>query len=356
MSHRIAPSPGTREAGFTITELLVAVVLGLILIGGVINVFLTNRQTLQVNSNLARVQESGRFAIELLAREIRDTGRVPCGSALSANVVRVGGTLTWWTNTYDGMIRGFDNGQDSTGIRGFGAGTGDRVAGTDAVLLLRPSADESDLRRLASHDVAGRSFTDAATVTTAIKNRYDSHPALVCDGRSAALLQIGVVSVSLAEYDYNTAVLNCSPQLGSADAACAAVTGKTFAAGAQITRWDPAFWYVGNNARGGRSLYRAGIQVNTATGAVTTRIEEMVPDVFDLQIDYLIRNRDTATLGTDWLPASDAAFAAGWVSSTAEVVAARLSLTIRSPEAVGADGNPLSRNFIAVGAIRNREL
>ena len=142
----------------------------------------------------------------------------------------------------------------------------------------------------------------------------------------------------------STAIPECSPQAHQASA------------GAQITRWDPAFWYVGNNARGGRSLYRAGIQVNTATGAVTTRIEEMVPDVFDLQIDYLIRNRDTATLGTDWLPASDAAFAAGWVSSTAEVVAARLSLTIRSPEAVGADGNPLSRNFIAVGAIRNREL
>ncbi|MCS7071723.1 MAG: PilW family protein [Anaerolinea sp.] len=356
MKYRFHPPCRNRAAGFTITELLVAVALGLILIGGVINVFLTNRQTLQFNSNLARVQENGRFAIEMLSREIRDAGRVPCGSILSANVVRSGGTVTWWSNTYDGTIRGFDGGQNSAEIRGFGTAVGDRVAGTDALLLLRPSGDESDLRRLAVHDPVGRSFTDAASVTVSIKNRYDAHPALVCDGRSAALLQIGVVSVGLAQYDYSTAVLNCSPQLGSINPACAAATGKTFAAGAQITRWDPAFWYIGVNARGGRSLYRAGIQVNTATGAVTTRVDEMVPDVVDLQIDYLIRNRVTSTLGTDWLPASDTAFVAGWVSPTAEVVAARLNLTIRSPESVGADGNPLSRNFIAVGAIRNREL
>ena len=344
------------QSGFTIVELMVALLLGLVLVGGVINVFLTSGQTLRVNQNLSRVHENARFAIEMFSREIREAGMVPCGSTLSANVLRgSGGSVPWWASTYDGMVRGFDDGQDSTAIKGFGAGTADRVGGTDALLILRPSSDEADLRRLASQDAAAYSFKDAAGITAAVKSRYDSRPALVCDGKSAALLQIGAASVSLGEYDYGTGTYNCSMNLGSADAACATTTPRTFDAGAQLTRWDPAFWYIGHNARGTKSLYRVGIKLNSSTGAVENDVQEMVPDVENMQIDYLTRNRDNDNvLATDWVAAS--AFTGGWTSTTAEVVAARVKLTLRSTEAVGEGNVPLTRTFVILGSIRNREI
>ena len=350
------PAARGSQRGFTMVELMVALLLGLVLIGGVINVFLTSGQTLRVNQNLSRVHENARFAIEMFSREIREAGMVPCGSTLSANVLRgSGGSVPWWASTYDGMVRGFDDGQDSTAIKGFGAGTADRVGGTDALLILRPSSDEADLRRLASHDAAAYSFKDAAGITAAVKSRYDSRPALVCDGKSAALLQIGAASVSLGEYDYGTGTYNCSMNLGSADAACATTTPRTFDAGAQLTRWDPAFWYIGHNARGTKSLYRVGIKLNSSTGAVENDVQEMVPDVENMQIDYLTRNRDNDNvLATDWVAAS--AFTGGWTSTTAEVVAARVKLTLRSTEAVGEGNVPLTRTFVILGSIRNREI
>lgn len=350
------PAARGSQRGFTMVELMVALLLGLVLIGGVINVFLTSGQTLRVNQNLSRVHENARFAIEMFSREIREAGMVPCGSTLSANVLRgSGGSVPWWASTYDGMVRGFDDGQNSTAIKGFGASTADRVGGTDALLILRPSSDEADLRRLASHDPAENSFTDASVISTAVKSRYDSRPALVCDGKSAALLQIGAASVSLGEYDYGTGTYNCSMNLGSADAACATTTPRPFYAGAQLTRWDPAFWYIGHNARGTKSLYRVGIKLNSSTGAVENDVQEMVPDVENMQIDYLTRNRDNDNvLATDWVAAS--AFTGGWTSTTAEVVAARVKLTLRSTEAVGEGNVPLTRTFVILGSIRNREI
>ena len=350
------PAARGSQRGFTMVELMVALLLGLVLIGGVINVFLTSGQTLRVNQNLSRVHENARFGIEMFSREIREAGMVPCGSTLSANVLRgSGGSVPWWASTYDGMVRGFDDGQNSTAIKGFGASTADRVGGTDALLILRPSSDEADLRRLASHDPAENSFTDASVISTAVKSRYDSRPALVCDGKSAALLQIGAASVSLGEYDYGTGTYNCSMNLDCADAACATTTPRTFDAGAQLTRWDPAFWYIGHNARGTKSLYRVGIKLNSSTGAVENDVQEMVPDVENMQIDYLTRNRDNDNvLATDWVAAS--AFTGGWTSTTAEVVAARVKLTLRSTEAVGEGNVPLTRTFVILGSIRNREI
>ena len=352
------PAARGSQRGFTMVELMVALLLGLVLIGGVINVFLTSGQTLRLNQNLSRVHENARFGVEMFVREIREAGMVPCGSTLSANVLRTGSsgawTVPWWASTFDGLIRGFDDGQNSVAIKAFGAGTADRVLGTDALLILRPSSDEADLRRLASHDPAENSFTDASVISTAVKSRYDSRPALVCDGKSAALLQIGAASVSLGEYDYGTGTYNCSMNLGSADAACATTTPRTFDAGAQLTRWDPAFWYVGHNSRGTKSLYRVGIKLSS--GAVENDVQEMVPDVENMQIDYLTRNRDNDNvLATDWVAAS-AFITGGWTSTTAEVVAARVKLTLRSTEAVGEGNVPLTRTFVILGSIRNREI
>lgn len=59
------------------------------------------------------------------------------------------------------------------------------------------------------------------------------------------------------------------------------------------------------NARGTKSLYRVGIKLNSSTGAVENDVQEMVPDVENMQIDYLTRNRDNDNvLATDWVAAS----------------------------------------------------
>ncbi len=71
------PSTASRpraQAGLTLIELMVAMVLGLVLMGVAMNVFLSTRETHRLVNNLARVQENGRFALEQVSQIVRMTG------------------------------------------------------------------------------------------------------------------------------------------------------------------------------------------------------------------------------------------------------------------------------------------
>ncbi len=62
------------EGGFSLIELMIAMLLGLILIGGVVNIFLASSQTYRLQEAMFRVQESGRFALDMMLRDLRDAG------------------------------------------------------------------------------------------------------------------------------------------------------------------------------------------------------------------------------------------------------------------------------------------
>lgn len=60
--------------GFTLIELMVALVLGLLVIGMLVTVYLGNMRSSQFQNGLLRVQENGRFAIDMMSRTIRMAG------------------------------------------------------------------------------------------------------------------------------------------------------------------------------------------------------------------------------------------------------------------------------------------
>ncbi len=78
----------SRQAGIGLIELMIAMLLGIILIGSVFQTLLGNMKTFHSNNGLARVQEGARFATNELARDIRMAGFVGCESSLgSQNVI-----------------------------------------------------------------------------------------------------------------------------------------------------------------------------------------------------------------------------------------------------------------------------
>ena len=66
------------QKGFSLVELMVAMVLGLVLIGGVIQVVISNIQTFKMNTGVARVQENARFAMAELSKGFREVGFKGC--------------------------------------------------------------------------------------------------------------------------------------------------------------------------------------------------------------------------------------------------------------------------------------
>jgi len=62
------------QGGLTLVELMVAMVIGVVLMGVAMNVFLSTRETHRVVNNLARLQENGRFALDQISQIVRMTG------------------------------------------------------------------------------------------------------------------------------------------------------------------------------------------------------------------------------------------------------------------------------------------
>lgn len=62
------------QLGFTIVEIMVAITLSMILIAGVIQVYLSSKESFRVQNELARLQENQRIALEFLQNNIREAG------------------------------------------------------------------------------------------------------------------------------------------------------------------------------------------------------------------------------------------------------------------------------------------
>ncbi len=341
------------SAGFSLVELLVAMVVGLFLLAGVISIFVNSRESFRVNENLSRVQENSRFSFEILMREIREAGIVPCGmpftSPRMANVVAA--TPPWWADWAGGTLVGYDGGQAAP-AKATGTGATARVAGTDAITVLRPVSDESAIQLVSAHAAGSNQFT-----VPSARGFAAGDVVIACDKKDAALLKVSGIGGSppvTVSYGTTGPAANCSANLGYPTGTCGATSpGKTVEAGGMLVKFDPVFWYVGYNASGGKSLYR--IQLTKTAGAPTPEAQEMVSNVTDMQIEYLTRDGASGgTLATAWVPANHAVFAGGWsLSNTQQVVAVRIALTFESEEKV--NGAPLQRKFIAVSALRNRD-
>lgn len=81
MKANVIPTRQTRtriQRGFSLVELLIAMVIGLIVVGAATALFSTSSSTYQLDTGLARVQENGRFAIEQISYELRRAGDMGC--------------------------------------------------------------------------------------------------------------------------------------------------------------------------------------------------------------------------------------------------------------------------------------
>ena len=68
-----SPRPIFCQSGLSLIELMVAITIGLLLLSGVFTIFMSNKQSYRVQENMGRVQENGRFAVDLMARTLRMT-------------------------------------------------------------------------------------------------------------------------------------------------------------------------------------------------------------------------------------------------------------------------------------------
>lgn len=100
-----------QQMGLSLVELMVAMLISLILLGGVLQVFLSSKDMYRTNTAVARVQEAGRFATEFIAFDVRQAGYK--GECLSEplNHLKISTLSTGLRNNYSitPAIQGWDN-------------------------------------------------------------------------------------------------------------------------------------------------------------------------------------------------------------------------------------------------------
>ena len=169
--------------GFSLIELMVAMALSLLLLGGVIAIFMSTRASYESTDKLSRIQENGRFALDEIARDARSAGYVGCARApkdVSTSLSNNTGLL--W-NFLEGPIRGYQFVSANTWSPGIDAAVVTPADGSDVLVLRIPERDATPLR--VTVDMA--SGTDALTVpntTTAGLNTGDIAMAYSCLGQA----------------------------------------------------------------------------------------------------------------------------------------------------------------------------
>lgn len=272
------------QTGFGLIELMIAMVLGLLVLGAAIAVFQSNQRTFSANEGQNRVQEGARVAFEMMSRDIRAAGGTTCSYLARPDVEH--------SNTAQ-----------------------------ENALLITPVTGTGSEFTLVSAEDASYQITAATTNTVTLKAPPDGQPGWkLSDGFAAGnrlvicnASQLYVVTVSAGGVDDGTSTLTFSPAtpvpLINPDVAPRATVSAA--------RFRSNRWYLDG---GSLKVDRDG-----AGG------QEVISGVTGMAVTYL-RNGANAYTATP----------AQWN----DVVAVRVDLTLRGQKTMGGDVKIDGNNYI----------
>jgi type IV pilus assembly protein PilW len=328
--------------GFTLIELMVAMLLGLIVVAGVVSVFLAAQQTYRTNQALGDVQDGSRIAFEMMARDIRDAGFAGCNSTNGrvANVLNP--SSAWWTD-WGNAVHGYGSGTPTADpALTVGTAEGNQVSGTDSLQLLGAADTGLSVAATPSSTAATFKLNDTTSDLTT------GDVIMVCDPDHATIVQITNYISSTVSVEHQTGSGtpgNCSKGMGypTPNPCTTNGNGYSFGPNSQIFKLGAADWYIGVNQLKGTSLYRVSVvTTGTKTPTPTPTAQEMVRDVTAMAITY------HQAPNTDFVAASA-------VSDWSKVDAVQVRLTLQSSDQrAGTDVKPITRTFAATTTIRNR--
>lgn len=291
------------QGGFSIVELLVAMAIGLVLTGGIYQLFLGSTTSYSFNEDLSRLQENGRFAMHVMRNEVRGAGYLGClqdAEALSNTLTSATSFLYSYKNAVYGLEAASGGWEDNSGT------VTPTATGTDNLAITSPVVG-SDI--LVIRDVD----PDMSSVLTADMDTSVDYGLTAETGLDLATGDILLVANCQAAAVFQATGYNS----GTGKISNTSDLGFEFGSGSQVFLPRTVIYYIRNNSDGEPCLYR---KINQ--GAV----EELVEGVANMQVLYgLDTNGDYAA--DIYEPADD-------VSDWMQVVSVRVGLVMQTVDEV----------------------
>ena len=291
-------------------ELMIAMTIGLILLGGIGYIFLGSQQTFRTQDDFSRIQENVRYALDQVGVDVRMAGYSGCvnlssidpanPTSIPVNVIANGAPTVGLAEA----MRGYDGASWAAP----GTAPANWVSGTGVFHITRAAAQGVNL--------TGNMTADNANIQINGSHSFVPEQALlISDCASADLFRTTGISASGGTVTVAHAISNCS----NIGVACNTDNklSKAYGANAEIFAILSTTYFIGTNPAGSPALYRREI-----VGTQVSAAEEMVDNVenivmrfgIDTDNDFVVNRYDEAGDVTDWR----------------QVMTARLSMLFRS--------------------------
>jgi type IV pilus assembly protein PilW len=308
MSQRSCFKP--QSNGFTLIEIMISMLIGVVLIAGVIQVFITSKQSYRMQEELSRLQESGRFALDFLDRDIRMAGFRGCASKSPKSINnRLAGSANYAFN-FNRPIEGFEASSQSGWTPAHNTATtliSNPKPGSD-IITIRRAGDDSV--QILPGSVAGGSLLLSRNTVPGLRN---CDVVMVSDCETAEVFQISTIEAgNLVNQG------GCANTPASSPANSPAKPSEKAYVGGNLHKAITTSYYVKQTPNGQDALYRKVSNNNED--------EELVEGVEQMQVYYGLDNdSDADSLANGYVPADQ-------VNDWSKVVSVRVTLLLKTIE------------------------
>lgn len=332
---RPSPRGRRRERGLTLVELMIAMLLGLVLTAGVVQIFIGNRTTYAFSEGLSWIQENARFAVDHMANHTRMAGHAGCLAGTTVFNNLAGGTNDFRDDLAAGLHgHDFDaTAYSATAVDPTSAGSAADwwpplpdelddphvLPGSDVLVVRYVSGEATPL--ISPFSNSGQLFVDSAD------DLGEGDILVVTDCQKASIFQLTKVEdvgpgpgLNLVHSNDNKFTpSNSTPTWGPQ---------QSYGLGAEVARLVTVAFYVGRGNSGAPSLFQARLN---GAGATLDGFEheELIEGVDTMQVRY--------GLDSDGDRQVDAWQTADAVADWTAVLSVEVSLLARADEEYGTE-------------------
>lgn len=317
-----------KQRGLTLVEIMIAVTISLVLLAGIMQIFMSSKQSYNIQQALSRVQENARLVTDIMLRDITAAGYMGCLGATTEVV----NTLNDQTANYNYAvaIEGTEGGAspDSITIR--------RVIEGMSVPVVEPMANLTAPIKL-----------DTGNLNYASLKQWDVVTVSDCAGAAVFMITNDPAASDEGIIQRSVGAGNSAPE--------------TSINNGQFNTTDDLQRIFGSDSATTAKLYRIGsfsYQVQPSDSGKTTSLflsgEELVEGVEDLQIEYGIANSpaspSTPTIAEQYVDADS-------VTNWDDVISIRMTFVVNSGELIvnpGDGDGRLRKTFSTTVRLRNR--
>jgi len=258
-----------RQKGISLVEVMVALVIGLFLIGGVVQVYLTNQSTFRFTEAISRVQENGRFALELMAQDLRMGRFWGCAPFDPSNTANLVNSLDPDGDTYDPLV------YDFIGRGALEGSENDGLNGSDGLVVRGVKSSQASVRQPYNNPTSADIHISATNTLEAGDIVMLSN----CEG--ADIFQVNGVGASTSADQISLSHTTAGTPGNINAVACSAggtahCLSSTYGADAIVSELQTVIYSIAAGADGAPALWRSENGVN----------EELIDGVAAMQILY----------------------------------------------------------------------